>query len=109
MPEPTLHGLADLDRALARPRLFVFVHARDSASTTARAHFDTFRAELPDATAALVDAVASPDLARDLAARCGSRHPPPLVVLFEAGRAVFRASGAAITLGALHAAWAPRC
>jgi bacillithiol system protein YtxJ len=48
-------------------------------------------------------------VARSIAERCGVRHESPQAILFEAGRPVWHASHGAITLGALHAAWAPRC
>jgi hypothetical protein len=36
-------------------------------------------------------------------------HESPQAILFERGVAVWSASHGAITLGALHAAWAERC
>ena len=56
-----------------------------------------------------VDVVSSPKLARDIATRCGVPHESPQAILFEEGAVVWSASHAAITQGALEAAWAPRC
>jgi len=53
--------------------------------------------------------VADRPVARGIAERCGVRHESPQAILFEAGRPVWHASHDAITLGALHAAFAPRC
>lgn len=110
MPELVLHDLADFERLLRSPRVLLFKHSPTCpVSAAAREEYDAFRAELPDVPTGFVDVIADRPVARGLAELCGVRHQSPQAILFEAGRAVWHASHDAITLGALHAAWAPRC
>jgi bacillithiol system protein YtxJ len=111
MPEHVLHDLATFDRALQQhPRVLLFKHSPACPiSTAARAQYERWRAELPDAPALFVDVISERPTARGIAERCGVKHESPQVILFEQGRAVWHASHDAITAGALHAAWAPRC
>ena len=78
-------------------------------SAQAREQYEQWQAELPDAPALFVDVIADRPTARGSAERCGVKHESPQAILFEQGRAVWHASHDAITAGALHAAWAPRC
>ena len=110
MPETRLHDLATFDRALQGPRVLLFKHSPACPiSAEAEAHYEAFCRELPDAPTLFVDVLADRAVARGIAARCGVRHESPQAILFEQGRPVWHASHRAITLGALHAAWAPRC
>ena len=110
MPEQVLHSLDDYESALHQPRLLLFKHSPHCPiSAAAREQYDAWRAELPDVPTAFVDVIADRATARGLAERCGVRHESPQAILFEAGKPVWRASHDAITVGTLHAAWAPRC
>ena len=81
----------------------------DCISAAARDQYEQWMAELPDVPALFVDVIADRPTARGIAERCGVKHESPQAILFEAGRPVWHASHDAITVGALHAAWAPRC
>jgi len=110
MTEQVIRDLAAFDAGLARPRVLLFKHSPTCpVSAVARAQYRLWRLDHPDAPTMFVDVVASRALARDIAARCGVEHESPQAVLFEGGEAVWSASHASITLGALEAAWAPRC
>ncbi|HZN39691.1 MAG TPA: bacillithiol system redox-active protein YtxJ [Planctomycetota bacterium] len=111
MPEQVLHDLAAFDRALQQhPRVLLFKHSPVCPiSSAAREQYEQWRAELPDAVALFVDVIADRPTARAIAQRCRVTHESPQAILFEQGRAVWHASHDAITAGALHAAWAPRC
>lgn len=110
MTEQVLHSLAAFDAALAAPRILLFKHSPTCPiSAAARDEYEAFRGALPDVPTLFVDVVADRPTARGIADRCGVRHESPQAILFENGRAVWHASHEAITRGALHAAWAPRC
>lgn len=110
MPETILHDLAAFQRALQQPRVLLFKHSPVCpVSAAAREQYETFRRELPDVPTLFVDVIADRTTARGLAEQCGVRHESPQAILFEQGRATWHASHDAITLGSLHAAWAPRC
>ncbi len=110
MAPTELHDLATWERALAAGLCLLFKHSPTCpVSAQAKAHWDRFVAEMPDVPALFVDVIAERALARGIAERCGVRHESPQAILFEAGKAAWHASHAAITLGALHGAWAPRC
>jgi bacillithiol system protein YtxJ len=110
MPETVLHDLAAFDEALRQPRVLLFKHSPACPiSTSAREQYDAFRRELPDVPTLFVDVIADRPVARGLAERCGVRHESPQAILFESGRPAWHAAHGAITLGSLHAAWAPRC
>lgn len=110
MPETILHDLAAFQRALQQPRVLLFKHSPVCpVSAAAREHYETFRRELPDVPTLFVDVIADRATARGLAEQSGVRHESPQAILFEQGRPVWHASHDAITLGSLHAAWAPRC
>lgn len=110
MPETILHDLDSWTRALHAPRVLLFKHSPTCPiSAAARAEYDAFRAELPDVPTLFVDVVADRPVARGIAERCGVTHQSPQAILFERGQPVWHASHGAITLGSLHAAWAPRC
>ena len=78
-------------------------------SAAARAQYRLWSLEHPDAPTLFVDVVSCRELAREIAARAGVTHESPQAILFEEGAVVWSASHAAITQGALEAAWAPRC
>jgi bacillithiol system protein YtxJ len=109
--ETILRDLAAFDRALRDcPRVLLFKHSPTCPiSADARAAYDAFCADLPDAPTLFVDVVADRPVARGIAERCGVRHESPQAILFELGKPVWHAAHDAITLGALHAAFAPRC
>jgi bacillithiol system protein YtxJ len=109
--ETILHDLAAFDRALAtHPRVLLFKHSPTCPiSADARDAYEAFRANLPDAPTLFVDVVADRPVARGIAERCGVRHESPQAILFELGQPVWHASHDAITVDALHAAFAPRC
>ncbi len=110
MPEMVLHSLDDFARALQQPRVLLFKHSPACpVSAAAREEYDAWRAELPDVPTAFVDVIGDRPVARGLAELCGVKHQSPQAILFEAGKAVWHASHDAITIGSLHAAWAPRC
>jgi bacillithiol system protein YtxJ len=110
MPERTLHDLNAFHDALTAPRVLLFKHSPTCpVSAAAREEYDAFRRELPDVPTLFVDVVADRPTARGIAERCGVRHQSPQAILFEQGAPVWHASHDAITRGALHAAWAPRC
>ncbi len=110
MPEQVLHSLDDYERVLRSPRVLLFKHSPVCPiSAAAREEYDAWRTELPDVETAFVDVIADRPVARGLAERCGVRHQSPQAILFEAGKPVWNASHDAITVGALQAAWAPRC
>jgi bacillithiol system protein YtxJ len=111
MPELVLHDLAAFARALQQhPRVLLFKHSPVCpVSAAAREHYERWKSELPDAPTLFVDVIADRPVARGLAEQCGVRHESPQAILFERARAVWHASHDAITLGSLHAAWAPRC
>ena len=106
-----LRDLAAFDRALRDcPRVLLFKHSPTCPiSADARAAYAAFCADLPDAPTLFVDVGADRPVARGIAERCGVRHESPQTILFEIGKPVWHASLDAITLGALHAAFAPRC
>lgn len=111
MAEHVLHDLADFQRALTTtPRVLLFKHSPVCPiSAAARAQYETFRRELPDVPTLFVDVIDDRPVARGIADLSGVRHESPQAILFEQGRPVWHASHDAITLGSLHAAWAPRC
>jgi bacillithiol system protein YtxJ len=111
MPELALHDLAAFDAALRQHvRVLLFKHSPVCpVSAAARAQYEQWRCEVPEATTLFVDVIADRPVARGIAERCGVRHESPQAILFEQGRAVWHASHDVITLGSLHAAWAPRC
>ena len=110
MPERLLHDLDAFRLALAEPRMLLFKHSPTCpVSAAARTEYDAFCTDRPDVPTLFVDVVADRAVARGLADLCGVRHASPQAILFEQGRAVWHASHAGITRGALHAAWAPRC
>ena len=111
MPEHVLHDLAAFDRALQQhPRVLLFKHSPACPiSAAAREQYEQWKAERPDAPALFVDVIADRSTARGIAERCRVKHQSPQAILFEQGHAVWHASHDAITAGALHAAWAPRC
>lgn len=110
MPETRLHDLATFDRALQQPRVLLFKHSPVCPiSADAHDQYAAFCRELPDVPTLFVDVIADRPVARGIAERCGVRHESPQAILFELGRPVWHASHHAITLGSLHAAWAPRC
>jgi bacillithiol system protein YtxJ len=108
--QTVLHDLATFDRALAAPRVLLFKHSPVCPiSAGAKAGYEQFVRELPDVPTLFVDVIADRAVARGIAERCGVRHESPQAILFERGRPVWHASHDAITVEALHAAWAPRC
>ncbi|HEX6812559.1 MAG TPA: bacillithiol system redox-active protein YtxJ [Planctomycetota bacterium] len=111
MPEHVLHDLAAFHRALRQhPRVLLFKHSPSCAiSAAARDGYDAFRREQPDVPALFVDVIADRPTARAITEHCGVKHESPQAILFEEGLATWHASHDAITAGALHAAWAPRC
>lgn len=110
MTRTDLHDLARFTTALAAPRVLLFKHSPVCpTSAAAKAHYDRFVAEMPDVPTLFVDVIADRGVARAIAAQCGVQHESPQAILFESGKAVWSASHGAITLGALHAAWAPHC
>jgi bacillithiol system protein YtxJ len=105
-----LHDLATYDRALQQPRVLLFKHSPVCPiSAEAKAGYEKFARELPDAPTLFVDVIADRAVARGIAERCGVKHESPQAILFERGQAVWHAAHDAITAAALHAAWAPRC
>lgn len=110
MAEQILYSMAAFEAALATPRLLLFKHSPVCpTSAAARREYDAFRGDLPDVPTLFVDVIADRPTARGIAERSGVQHESPQAILFEAGQAVWHASHGAITRGALHAAWAPRC
>jgi bacillithiol system protein YtxJ len=111
MPELVLHDLATFDRALQQhTRVLLFKHSPVCpVSAAAREEYEQWNRELPDAPAMFVDVIADRATARGIADRCGVHHESPQAILFENGKPTWNASHDAITLGSLHAAWAPRC
>lgn len=110
MPEMVLHSLADYERMLIQVRVLLFKHSPTCPiSAAAREEYEAFCADLPDVPTAFVDVIADRPVARGLAERCGVVHQSPQAILFENGRPIWHGSHGAITRGALHAAWAPRC
>jgi bacillithiol system protein YtxJ len=109
MATTVLHDLGAYDRALAQPRVLLFKHSPVCpVSAAAKLAFDRFTQELPDVPALFVDVIADRAVARGIADHCGVRHESPQAILFENAAPVWSASHDAITLGALHAAWAAR-
>ncbi len=110
MPELVVRDLEAFEAAIAQPRVLLFKHSPlCPVSSTARAEYELFRLDHPDAPTLFVDVVASRAVARGIAEQCGVAHESPQAILFEAGAAVWSASHAAITNAAITAAWAPRC
>ncbi|MCA8966480.1 MAG: bacillithiol system redox-active protein YtxJ [Planctomycetes bacterium] len=108
--QEVLHSLDDYEAMLRHPRVLLFKHSPVCPiSTAARAAFEMFCVEHPDAVTAFVNVIADRTVARGLAERCGVRHESPQAILFEAGVPVWHASHDAITPESLAAAWAPRC
>ncbi len=110
MPEQIVHDLAEFERALQLPRMLLFKHS-PACPVSAAAHdaYAEFCAAHPDAPTVFVDVLADRAIARGIADRCGVRHESPQAILFEQGHVTWHAAHAAITRGALEAAWAPRC
>ncbi len=110
MPHCLLHDLAAFAQGLQQPRVLLFKHSPSCPiSAAALAHYEVFRRELPDVPTMFVDVIADRAVARGIAEACGVRHESPQAILFELGKPVWHASHHAITVGSLHAAWAPRC
>ncbi len=110
MTEHVIRDLEGFDAALTRPRVLLFKHSPICpVSEVARAQYRLWLLDHADAPTVFVDVVSCPRLARDIATRSGVPHESPQAILFEEGAAVWSASHAAITQGALEAAWAPRC
>ena len=110
MPHCLLHDLAAFAKGLQQPRVLLFKHSPVCPiSADAHAHYEAFRREVPDVPTMFVDVISDRAVARGIAEACGVRHESPQAILFELGKPVWHASHHAITLGSLHAAWAPRC
>lgn len=110
MSERILHDLDDFAEALTQPRVMLFKHSPVCPiSSTARDAYQRFCAAHPHAPTMFVDVVAARAVARGIAEACGVRHESPQAIVFERGAPIWHASHGAITVGALEAAWAPRC
>jgi bacillithiol system protein YtxJ len=110
MPEHVIRDLAAFEAALAQPRVLLLRHQPHCpVSATARAEYELFCLDHPDAPTLFVDVTSSPAAARQIAERCGVPAASPQAILFEAGAVAWSATHAAITSAALAAAWAPRC
>lgn len=109
--ELVLHDLDAYQQALAaHPRVLLFKHSPTCPiSAHAREQFEQWKSERPDAPTLFVDVIGDRPVARGIAERCSVRHQSPQAILFEQGKPVWNASHDAITVEALHAAWAPRC
>jgi ribose 5-phosphate isomerase A len=106
-----LRDLATFELALQQhPRILLFKHSPICPiSAAARLAYSMWRLELPDVTTLFVNVVGEREVSRAIAKHCGVQHESPQAILFEQGKAVWNASHDAITVGSLHAAWAPRC
>lgn len=110
MTEQVLRDMAAFEAALQAPRVLLFKHSPVCPiSGVARSEWASFRVAHPDVPMLFVDVISSRAVARGIADACGVRHESPQAILFEQGKPVWHASHEAITLGALEAAWAPRC
>jgi bacillithiol system protein YtxJ len=111
MAQLVLHDLEAYEQALrVHPRILLFKHSPICPiSTAAHAAYAMWRLDLDDVPTMFVNVVAERAVARGIAERCGVRHESPQAILFELGKPVWHASHDAITVEALHAAWAPRC
>ena len=108
--ETVLHSLDDYEAAIRRPRLLLFKHSPICPiSSAARAEYELFRLDHPDAPTLFVDVIGARAVSRAIAEQCGVQHQSPQAILFVEGKATWNASHDAITAGALDAAWAPSC
>lgn len=110
MADQVLRDLDQFRQALAQPRVLLFKHSPVCPiSSTARAEFEMWKLDHPDAPTLFVDVISSRKVARGIAELCGVQHESPQAILFEQGQPVWNASHDAITVGSLDAAWSPRC
>ena len=110
MTEQSLTDFAAFTAAIQQPRVLLLKHSPlCPISSTAHAEFKMFQLDHPDAVTYCLNVMSAPMLARDIAQHCGIQHESPQAILFEDGRATWSASHAAITVGSLEAAFAPKC
>lgn len=110
MTARTIRDLDSFQDAIRQPRVMLFKHSPTCPiSTAAYAELGMFEVEHPDAAVVVINVLSEPVLAREIAGQCGVEHESPQAILFEAGKATWHASHAAITKASLEAAFAPRC
>ncbi|MCB9880003.1 MAG: bacillithiol system redox-active protein YtxJ [Planctomycetes bacterium] len=110
MSETVVRDLPTFDNALKQPRVLLFKHSPICPiSSAARAEYELFRLDHPDAPTLFVDVIGARAVSRAIAEQCGVQHQSPQAILFVEGKATWNASHDAITAGALDAAWAPSC
>ena len=89
MSEQVLRDLEQYEAALSQPRVLLFKHSPVCPiSTAARAEYEIFKTDHPDAPTMFVNVVSERRVARGIAERCGVQHESPQVILFEEGRPV---------------------
>jgi bacillithiol system protein YtxJ len=110
MPDLVLKVADDLEAALSRPRALLFKHKTTCPiSKVARAEFEMFKVDHPDAPTLFIDVINAQPLARMIAQKYGIENESPQIILFEDQIAVWHATDAQITCGAIEAAWSPKC
>jgi len=110
MAETLIRDLPCFEKALQQPRVLLFRHNPICPiSSGARAEYELFKLDHPDASTAFIDVLASRAASRAIAEQCGVAQLSPQAILFVEGKAVWNASHDAITAAALEAAWAPSC
>ena len=105
MPELVVRDLEAFEAAIAQPRVLLFKHSPlCPVSSTARAEYELFRLDHPDAPTLFVDVVSSRAVARGIAEQCGVAHESPQAILVRGGKVLWNASHFDITTKALSEA-----
>ena len=106
MPNHVIHDLDELETALRQPRLLLLKYSPICViSATARAEWEMFQLDCPDAPTFLVDVINARAISQEIATKFGVEHESPQAILFENSAATWHASHSAISASSLAAAW----